>query len=503
MSIPPHELSLADVGALIRSKQISPVEVTEQALARIEQLNPRLNAFWTVTADLAREQARAAETEIAKGEYRGPLHGVPVGLKDLIYTRGVRTTCGSKIMADFVPDADATVVEKLRQAGAVLIGKTALHEFAYGITNDNPHFGPTRNPWDPTRVPGGSSGGSAVAVATGMCYAALGSDTGGSIRIPASFCGVAGLKPTHGRVSLSNVYPLGPTLDHVGPMARTVVDVGLVYQVVAGFDPEDEFSVDRPLDEIRLTKSLSPSPERERGVVPSQSYDRKGAGNQGTGNREQGTGGRRPVRIGIPENYFFDCLQPQVETLVRKAASVLEHLGAVLVPVRIERMDELTQVSIASLYAEAYIVHKNHLETRPNDLSEQVRRQIEQGSSVSLADYLTAQRTRHSLRRQLERLFEKVDVILTPATAHVAFPIGTAKVSICGTEEDARPATTRLTRCFNATGHPALSVCCGFTSEGLPAGLQIVGRLWDEATVLHAGYAYEQGTDWHTRRPPV
>ena len=481
------ELSLADVGALIRSKQVSPVEVTEQALARIERMNPRLNAFWTVTADLARQQARAAETEIAKGEYRGPLHGVPIGLKDLIYTRGVRTTCGSKIMADFVPDANATVVEKLRQAGAVLIGKTALHEFAYGITNDNPHFGPTRNPWDPARVPGGSSGGSGVAVATGMCYAALGTDTGGSIRIPASFCGVAGLKPTHGRVSLANVYPLGPTLDHVGPMARTVVDAGLVYQVIAGFDPEDEFSVDRPLDEIRLSKSLHQS----RDPSASLRAGREGAGQDG------------PVRIGIPENYFFDCVQPQVETLVRKAASVLEHLGAVLVPVRIERMDELTQVSIASLYAEAYAVHKNHLETRPDDLSEQVRRQIEQGSSISLADYFTAQRARHSLRHQLERLLEQVDVILTPATAHVAFPIGTTKVSICGKEEDARPATTRLTRCFNATGHPALSVCCGFSSEGLPIGLQIVGRLWDEATVLHAGYAYEQATDWHTRRPPV
>src|SRR3990167_720989 len=212
-----HDMSLADVGALIRSKAISPVEVTDAALARIEQLNPRLNALWTVTAELAREQARAAETEIAKGEYRGPLHGVPVALKDLFYTRGIRTTAGSKIMADFVPDADATVVEKLRAAGAVLVGKTALHEFAYGMTNDNPHFGPTRNPWNPERISGGSSGGSAVAVATGMVFAALGTDTGGSIRIPASFCGIAGLKQTHGRVSLHDVYPLGYTLDHLGP----------------------------------------------------------------------------------------------------------------------------------------------------------------------------------------------------------------------------------------------------------------------------------------------
>ena len=509
MPIPLHEMSLADVGALIRSKQVSPVEVTAQALERIEQVNPPLNAFWTVTADLAREQARAAETEIAKGEYRGPLHGVPVALKDLFYTRGIRTTAGSKIMADFVPDADATVVERLRQAGAVLVGKTALHEFAYGITNDNPHFGPTRNPWDPARTPGGSSGGSAVALATGMCYAALGTDTGGSIRIPACFCGVAGLKPTRGRVSLRNVYPLGYTLDHVGPMARTVVDVGLVYQIIAGFDPQDDFSEDRPVGEVRLSKSLSqsranPSRDREGAVSLNPSRDSNGAATQGIGNREQGTGGRSQVLVGIPENYFFDCVHPEVAALVRKAAGVLEDLGATVVPVRapdMPDMEELTEANLRTLLVEAYVVHKDHLENRFNDLGEEIRRRLAQGREVSAPDYVQAQLDRHRIRRQLEQLFEHVDVLVTPTTPLAAFRLGENRTTICGKEEDARAATTRLTRGFNATGHPALSVCCGFTSAGLPAGLQIVGRLWDEVTVLQVGYAYEQATEWHKRRP--
>jgi aspartyl-tRNA(Asn)/glutamyl-tRNA(Gln) amidotransferase subunit A len=460
-------MSLADVAALIRAKQVSPVEVTEQTLERIERLNPRLNAFWTVTAELAREQARAAETAIVKGEYRGPLHGVPVGLKDLIYTRGIRTTAGSKILANFVPDFDATVVEKLRQAGAVLVGKTALHEFAYGITNDNPHFGPTRNAWDPARTSGGSSGGSGVAVAAGMCFAALGTDTGGSIRIPASFNGVVGLKPTFGRVSCHGVFPLGYSLDHVGPLARTVVDAGILYQFIAGFDANDPVSVDHPLGEIALRKSL------------------------------QG------VRVGVPENYFFDAVHPEVEQLVRAALPVLEECGAELIRVRLEGMTDLTEASRLTLSAEAYVAHQKDLENHPNELGQDVKALLEKGREVSAADYVRAQLTRHRVRRELERLFEKMDAIVTPTTPLPAFPIGQTKVELGGKEADARVASTSLLRGFNASGHPALSVCCGFTREGLPAGMQIVGRLWNEAAVLHVGYAYEQATTWHQRRPPL
>ena len=467
MTIPLPEMSLADLGARIKARQVSPVEVTEQAIARIEQLNPRLNAFWTVTADLAREQARAAETAITKGDYRGPLHGVPIGLKDLIYTRGIRTTFGSKITRDFVPDADAAVVERLREAGAVLIGKTALHEFAYGITNDNPHFGPTRNPWDPARVSGGSSGGSGVAVATGMCYAALGTDTGGSIRIPASFCGVVGLKPTLGPVSLRNIQPLGYTLDHCGPLARTVVDAGLVYQVIAGYDAEDEFSVDRPLGEIGLRKSLA------------------------------------GVRIGVPENFFFDDLQPDVERAVRKAVEVMHGLGAETIPVSLPFMPQLVEVARDLLLVEAYAVHAANFRDRPNDFGEDLKVLLQKGRELNAEHYVQAQRLRHSLRREMERVFDQVNVIVTPATPLTAFPIGDNKVMLGGKEYDARAASTSFTREFNASGHPALTIPCGADSQGLPIGLQIVGRLWNEAAVLNVGYAYEQTTDWHTRRPAV
>jgi aspartyl-tRNA(Asn)/glutamyl-tRNA(Gln) amidotransferase subunit A len=460
-------MSLADVGARIRSRQVSPVEVTDAALARIEQVNPRLNALWTVTADLAREQARAAETEIAKGEYRGPLHGVPIALKDLIYTRGIRTTMGSKIFQDFVPDYDATVVNKLCDAGAVMVGKAALHEFAYGITNSNPHFGPTRNPWSPERVSGGSSGGSGVAVATGMCYGAIGTDTGGSIRIPAAFCGIAGLKPSRGRISLYGVYPLGFSLDHVGPLARTVVDTGLIYQILAGHDPRDAFSDDHPIGEIALRKSL------------------------------------KGVRVGVPTNFFFDAVEPEVEQLVRKAVSAMEEIGAALVPVEVPEIAELTQASGLSLQAEAWFQHKEHFEARSQDFGEDVRKRLEASAKVTGLDYVRAQVTRARVRRELEEMFRGADVIVTPATPTSAFAIGAAKVTVKGKEEEVGPSATRLLRGFNASGHPALSVCCGFDSQGLPVGLQIVGRMWDEATVLHVGYAYEQAASWHTRCPPT
>ncbi len=469
------ELTIADAAALLQGRKVSPVELTTEALDRIAQLNPRLNAFLTVTEKLAKEQARAAETEIMAGNYRGPLHGIPIAVKDLFFTRGIRTTAGSKILANFVPDFDATCVEKLREAGAVLLGKTALHEFAYGMMNNNPHYGFTRNPWDPQRTPGGSSGGSAVAVATGMAFSALGTDTGGSIRIPSSFCGVAGLKPTFGRVSCHGVYPLGYTMDHAGPLARTVQDVVIVYRAIAGYDPKDDFSVDRDFDEIHLTSSLT-----------NQSRDREGA-----------------VKVGVLEDYFFDRLQPEVERAVRESARVLEHLGAQVSSVSLPGMFELTEAGRISLAAEAYLLHKKDLEEHADDLGQDVRLLIEQGKDVTASDYVSAQLVRHKFRRRLEQLFQEVDVIVTPSTAITAFPFDMTKVAIGGHEEGARTAGTRLTRPFNASGHPALSVCCGFDDQGLPIGLQIVGKLWDEATVLQVGYAYEQATEWHKRRPPV
>ncbi len=470
-----NEMTIADAASLLQSKKISPVELATQALDRIAQLNPKLNAFLTVTSDLAMQQARAAEAEIMAGRYRGPLHGVPVAVKDLFYTRGIRTTAGSKILADFVPDYDATAVEKLREAGAVLLGKTALHEFAFGMMNNNPHYGFTRNPWAPDRTPGGSSGGSAVAVATGMSFAALGTDTGGSIRIPASFCGVAGLKPTFGRVSCYGVYPLGYTMDHVGPLARTVQDVALTYRALAGYDPKDVFSVDRAFDDVNLSEPLS-----------QQSRDRKGA-----------------VRIGILEDYFFDRLQPEVEQQVRAAARTLEVLGAYVTSVSLKGLDELTEAGRVSLAVEAYHLHKADLERRAADIGADVKALIEQGIPITATEYVSAQLIRYKMRRALDELFQQVDLIITPTTAVTAFPFDMTTVTVGGTQEGSRAAGTRLTRPLNASGHPALSVCCGFDNAGMPVGLQIAGKFWDEATVLQAGYAYEQATEWHKKRPAV
>lgn len=458
-------MSLADVAPLLRQKQISPRELVEQTLPRIGVLNPALNALITVTGESALAEARQAESEIMKGEYRGPMHGIPIALKDLVYTAGVRTTCGSRILADFVPEFDATIVKKLKEAGAISVGKAAMHEFAYGITNENPHYGVTRNPWNTQHVSGGSSGGSAVAVASGMCFAAIGTDTGGSIRIPGSFCGVAGLKPTFGRLSCYGVYPLGPTLDHVGPMARSVVDVGILYQTLAGYDREDGYSEDHTAGEITLKKSL------------------------------------HGLRIGMPNHYFEQHVQPDVLNAFHRVPTILEELGASISTAILPDMARLTEVSRNALLAEGYAIHAQHLAERPDDLGADVRLNIERGKAIQASAYIHGQLERNRFRIAFEKLFDDFDVLITPATPLTAFPIGTQNVSLRPQSEDARTAATRFTRCFNATGHPALSVCCGFDAAGLPIGLQIVGRYWDEATVLLAGFAYEQATDWHLRRP--
>ncbi len=461
------EMNITELSGLLERREVSPVEVTAQALERIERLNPRLNAFLTVTADLARQQARAAEEEITAGKYRGLLHGVPVAVKDLFYTHGIRTTAGSKILANFVPDFDATVVEKLSEAGAILLGKTALHEFAYGMTNDNPHFGPTRNPWNSERTPGGSSGGSGVAVATGMAFGALGTDTGGSIRIPASYCGVAGLKPTFGRVSVHGVYPLGWTLDHSGPLARTVADTAILYDAIAGFDPKDDFSVDQPVKEVRFKKRLN------------------------------------SCRVGVLEDYFFERVQPDVAAAVREALKIFQSLGARVDSVRLPGMFDLTEASRITLSAEAYVLHRKDLEERPGDLGGDVKTLIEKGRDVTATDYVNAQLVRYKFRRLLDEALRNVEVLIAPTTPSTAFPLGNTTLFLNGKEEDARRMSTGLTRPFNATGHPVLSVCCGFDHENMPIGMQLVGRMWDEATVLQAGQAYECATQWHKRRPPV
>lgn len=461
--------SIAELSRLIEAGEISPVELTRQTLERIERLDPHLNAYITTTAELAMSQAQAAERDIHAGNRRGPLHGIPYALKDLFFTKGIKTTAGSKVFADFVPSYDGTVVHKLAEAGAVLLGKTGLHENAYGITSNNPHFGAVRNPWDTDHIPGGSSGGSAAALAAGLCSFSLGTDTGGSIRIPASFCGVAGLKPTFGRVSRYGVFPLSHTLDHVGPFAWTAEDLWYIFAAMTGPDPEDESTVDRPL----------PAPD-----FPT----------------EPSLHGRK---IGVPANFYFEHLDPEVEAANRAALAEMEMLGAELVEVTVPDIEEFNLIARLVQIAEASSIHVNNLDSRREDYGDDQQTLLDQGRFVTAVDYLNAQRRRRQLNRQFYELFAHLDAIAAPAVAILPAKIGQASLSVNGVEEDVRMMTTRNARALNMTGLPLLTLPCGMSESGLPIGIQLVGDLFDEKSVLEIGHAYQLATDWHEGRPPM
>ncbi len=460
---------IRELSTLLRAGEISPGELTEQTLQRIEKLEPKLNAYITVTADLARAEAKASEGEIRAGNWRGPLHGIPYAAKDLCFTKGIRTTAGGKILSDFHPDYDATCVTKLREAGAVLVGKANLHENAYGITSANPHYGPVHNPWDLERIPGGSSGGSTAALSAGACSFSLGTDTGGSIRIPASFCSLTGLKPTFGRVSRHGVYPLGATLDHVGPFALTVEEAAWVYAAMAGKDPNEDATVARPVE----IPSFGPEPR----------LDGK--------------------RIGVPAAFYFDGLDPEVEDACRKALTVFEALGAQLVEVQVPDMEELNAIARIVLLAEASSVHVRNYRARPQDYGEDQRALLDQGLFVTAVDYLNAQRRRRELCEVFHQALDQVDAIAAPAVPVLPAKIGQRTLTVRGVEHDVRLATTRNARGLNPTGLPLLSLPCGFSEAGLPIGLQMAGALFDEKTLLEVGHAFQSATDWHLRRPAV
>jgi len=456
-------LTIAEAAPLVRGREVSPVELTEACLDRIEAVEPRLNAFITVTAEEARRQARQAAEEVARGQYRGPLHGVPVALKDLFATAGVRTTAGSRILADNVPAADSDSAARLRGAGAVLLGKLNMHEFAYGATGVNPHYGPVLNPWDTSRITGGSSSGSGAAVASGECFAALGTDTGGSIRIPASLCGVVGLKPTFGRVSRRGVIPLSWALDHAGPLARCVEDAAIVLQAIAGHDPLDASSSDTPV------------PDYTAGLQD----------------------GVRGLRLGVPREFFFDAAGTEVEAAVREAISALEGLGAAVREVSLPLISEAPAAVTAIMLPEALAYHRRWMEERPDDYGEDVRYRLELGSTFLAVHYVQAQRFREVIvNRWRDEVFAEVDLLAMPTTMVAALPIEVSDLS-------ATFQLIRNTNPLNLLGVPAVSVPCGFTAGGLPIGLQLAGRWWDEATVLRAAYAYEQATDWRRRAPPL
>jgi aspartyl-tRNA(Asn)/glutamyl-tRNA(Gln) amidotransferase subunit A len=459
-------VTILEAAQALRKRALSSAELTEAALQRVALLNPKLNAIMTALEESARAQAKAADEELARGADRGPLHGIPIAVKDVFETRGVRTTCGSVIFMHHVPERDAAVVEKLAAAGAVLVGKAGMHELAYGITSNNPHFGTIHNPWDTDRVPGGSSGGSGAAVASEMVFMAMGSDTGGSIRIPASFCGTVGLKPTSGRVSRYGVMPLDFSLDHMGPLTRSVRDAAVTLGAIAGHDPRDETSSAEPVG------SYLPAPGCSI----------------------------RNVRIGLPQNFYFERLDPDVDMAVRRMAAAAESLGAVIIPVRVPDIPALNAVGRVILLAEASALMEKYIGNR-DQFGSDVLALLDQGRLLPATDYVNAQRLRRMMQREFATLWSQVDCLFTPTTPMAAPRILEKTVKLGDHTEDVRLAATRLVRGINVLGLPALSMPCGPDRRGLPLGLQIVGRPFDEALVLRVAAALEDATEYHLAKP--
>jgi len=459
-------LSIEQATRQLRKREISPSDLVEAGLARIERFNPVLNAFITVAAEQARADARRAEKLLRQRPAASPLCGIPVSIKDNFLTRGIRTTAGSPILTNFVPDEDSDVVRRLKNSGAILLGKTNMHEFAYGITNENPHYGPARNPWDRDRVTGGSSGGSASALAVGIGYAATGTDTGGSIRVPSALCGVVGIKPTFGLVSVEGVIPLAKTLDHTGPMARCVMDLCITLEVIGSAHPR---GAARP-DFRKLRK-----------------------------------GRPRKFRLGRPKQYFFDNVDSEVQSALESAVKCFKSLGCAIREVSLPGLDASVGPSTNIALAEATHYHesKGHFPARSSEYGDDVRHRLELGRKVSAADYLRALEVKREITAEFDSVFQDVDAILAPTLPITAPLIGEKEVSIGGKKETVRSALVRLNRPANLTGHPAMSLPCGLTRSGLPIGLQLIGPYWSEFQLLSIALAYEDATEWHKRRPPI
>ena len=455
-------LSAVELARAYARRDLSPVEVTRELLARIERLDPELRAFVALMPERALAEAQAAEAAIGRGEAPGPLCGVPVGIKDLIDVAGLPCAAGSRILKDRMPASDAFVVERLTAQGVVFLGKQNLHEFAYGITTTNDHFGTCRNPWDRSRVPGGSSGGSGAALAAGLCVAAIGTDSGGSIRIPSAACGVVGLKPTLGRVSRRGVFPLAWSLDHVGPMTRTVADAALVLEAIAATDPSDPWCASAP-----ALESLEKIESSVRGL-----------------------------RFGVPGTPFEDDLEPAVAAAVEDAIGVLAGLGARCVTIDARPLRDAYTAFHAVLATEASAIHERWMRERRNEYGPLTRQALARGFFVSGVEYVNARREQSRVRGALDAMLETVDVLVTPTLPRTAPAVG-APMS-----REPAEAWNRLVVPFSLAGLPALTVPCGFDPGGLPIGLQIAGRAFDEASVLRVGAAYERATEWHRRHPP-
>ena len=460
-----HYLSIRQAGELIQRGELSPVELTRACLDRIQATDDRLHSFILLLADEALAQARTAEAEVLRGAYKGPMHGIPFALKDLYDTAGVRTTAGSQVDIDRVPGEDATTTARLKEAGGILLGKLAMHEFALGGPDWTTPFEPARNPWNLDHITGGSSSGSGSSVASGQCLGALGSCTGGSIRGPASLCGIVGLKATYGRVSRFGVVTLSWSQDHAGPMTRTVEDTAFMLQAIAGHDPRDP------------TSSRAPVPDYSRSL------------------RED----IRGVKIGLPRHYFFDddpSVSREVVAKVEQAVAVLEELGAHVEEVTLPSLDYVRAANSVIMVSEAFAYHEPNLKTRPQDFGQIVRGRFRIGGLMSASDYLQAQRVRAWARRDFAEVMKTVDFLVTPTMAQPA-------PAFEGYDPISTTRGKSFTAPFNVTGLPAISVPCGFSEGGLPIGMQIAGKPFDEPGVIQAAYTYQQYAGWHEVKPTI
>jgi aspartyl-tRNA(Asn)/glutamyl-tRNA(Gln) amidotransferase subunit A len=481
-------LTIKEASNLINKKEISPVELTQSILDRIQDKDEKLNTYITVLSEKALESAKKAEEEISRGNYLGPLHGIPLGLKDIFITKNITTTCGSKMLENFIPPYDATVTQKLLDSGAVILGKNNMDEFAMGSSTETSYFGPTANPWDLQRVPGGSSGGSASATAASLCLGSVGTDTGGSIRQPAALCGVVGMKPTYGRVSRFGMIAFASSLDQAGPITKTVEDAALILNTISGPDPKDSTCVNIPVPDYTL---------RLKGDI-------------------------KGLKIGIPKEYFIDGMDKEVEDASRKAISAMEGLGAEIIEISLPHTEYavLTYYIIAPSEASTNLARYDgvkygyrtegaeslrdmYFKTRAEGFGDEVKRRIMLGtyalsSGYYDAYYLKAQRVRTLIKNDFEEAFKKVDAIMAPTTPEVAFKIGEK------TEDPIKMYLSDvLTVPCNIAGLPGISVPCGFSTNGLPIGIQVLGKPFDEETVLRVAYAYEQHTDWREKTPAV